>query len=69
MSVTECLVKGGIPDGWTAAGLAWLAETHRRLGKDTHTAAHGLPRSNWHRRWAACIEDILETYSVYYNRI
>lgn len=67
MSLTKHLQDGGIPSGWTAIGLAWLAESHRRLGQDKNTAAHGLTRSDWHRRWAAFIEDILETKRVHHH--
>lgn len=67
MSVSDCLVKGGIPNDWTAENLSWLASAHRRLGQDKFTASHGLARSNWHRRWAAFCQDLLESYRVYHH--
>jgi hypothetical protein len=69
MTLAKCLTDGGVPDDWTYQNLVWLADTHRRLGKDTHTAVHGITRSNWHRRWAALCEDLLETYRVNHHRV
>lgn len=68
-SVTQCVEKGGLPDGWTSLGVAWLAEAHRRMGQDKHTATQGIARSDWHRRWAAFCEDIVETARGYSHRI
>lgn len=61
MTVIDHLTRGGIPDAWTPQKLSWLAQAHRHHGLDRYTATQGLQRSNWHRRWAAFIEDILET--------
>lgn len=68
MSTVFNLTNGGLPRGWTVHNLAWLAEQHRYLGRDpnaTDTTAKRLSqRADWHRRWAALLEDILETRRV-----
>lgn len=65
MSLTKHLQDGGIPNGWTAISLAWLAETHRLHAKDQHNVRP--ERASWHRRWAALIEDVLETRRVHHH--
>ena len=65
--VTKCLTDGGIPDQWTRANLAWLAEQHTRMAGDTFR--RDPTRSNWHGRWAALITDILESPHGQHQRV
>lgn len=53
------VINGGIPDGWTLQNLDWLAKAHRRLAAD-HKGSR-IARTDWHQRWAALIEDVLES--------
>lgn len=69
MSVSDCLVKGGIPDAWTIENLRWLAQAHRRVSNNQNSASHGIARAAWHRRWAAFCEDLLEAARVHDHRV
>lgn len=64
MNVSDCLIYGGIPDDWTPENLRWLAQAHRRVATRRWDAP-GDPRPKWHQRWAALIEDMLETARVH----
>lgn len=55
--IIDYLTKGGIPDGWTPQNLDWLVTAHRHHG----TTPVLTDRAEWHLRWAALIEDVLET--------
>ena len=55
----QYLTKGGIPIGWTPQNLDWLAKAHRR---HACSYASGSARAEWHLRWAALIEDLLESH-------
>ena len=67
MAVIDHLTKGGIPDGWTAANLSWLAKAHRYHAGNWQAACED--RAYWHARWAALIEDILESHYGNCHRI
>lgn len=62
--ISEHLTKGGLPRGWTVHNLLWLAQAHRNLGQNASTPERAA-RTGWHRRWAALLEDVLETHRVY----
>lgn len=64
MTTNQCVTDGGLPDGWTNQNLLWLAQAHRHHARAQ--AVHRRERAYWHIRWAAFIEDILETRDVPY---
>ena len=62
--VVKYLTDGGIPDGWSVANLRWLAQAHRRLAAGKAADGYHRDRVPWHLRWAALIEDLLESRCV-----
>lgn len=60
MTLNDCLVNGGIPSGANTEGLRWLAQAHRHQAKYV-SYPRGSGRAQWHLRWAATIEEILES--------
>lgn len=62
--VVKHLTDGGIPNGWSVENLRWLAQAHRRHAAHKFQAFN-CTRAAWHQRWAALIEDLLESRYVY----
>ena len=66
MIAPKHLIDGGIPSAWTIENLRWLAQAHRSLAANKRQRPYfsveddGV-RERWHLRWAALLEDLLET--------
>ena len=62
--MVQYLTDGGLPRGWSVQNLVWLAQAHRREAQARWSSADRAARALWHARWAALIEDVLETHHV-----
>lgn len=62
--ITQHLTDGGLPRDWSVHNLVWLAQAHRREATRRWTSADRAARALWHARWAALLEDVLETRRV-----